>query len=324
MCFEKITLSSPQCGAISIIPLALHTQQSDDQKILLWQASCSRGEMFFGELRYQQISLWYMDFDINRELDLTIQGRDDETMALAFILQRNIPYQINELGRGIAKRNQYSITHFPEFHCTYHFRRGKYATFGIQYNPTFLKYLAINRFPSLQTFLQKISKGEAAVLTNGLQRASQRMLDLVYELHQFRVKGTLTSLYFFSRATELLRLALEEGAALSLVRSSVRKEVDAVCEFIRNNLDVNLSLRELAMEHGMNVFKLKTLFRKVHNKTVMAYIRETRLQRARARIEDSNWPLKRIAHQAGYNNLSNFITAFRKQFGITPGCIERG
>lgn len=324
MCFEKIILSSPQCGPISITPLALHAQQSDDQKVLLWQASCTRGEMFFGELRFQQISLWYMDFDINREMDLLMQGKDEEAIALAFILQRNIPYEINKLGRGIAKRNQYSITHLPDFHCTYHFRRGKYGTFGVQYNPGFLKYLAINRFPTLQNFLQKMSKREAAVLTNGLQRASQRMLDLVYELHQFRVRGTLTSLYFFSRATELLRLALEEGAVLSMVRSSERKEVDAVCEYIQNNLDGNLSLSELATEHGTNVFKLKTLFKKVHAKTVMAYIRETRLQRARVMIEDSNWPLKRIAHHAGYNNLSNFITAFRKQFGITPGCIERG
>src|SRR5690606_27987920 len=100
--------------------------------------------------------------------------------------------------------------------------------------------------------------------------------------------------------------------------------VNAVKEYLLANLDNPGTLKEISVRTGVNEFKLKRGFRKVFGKSVMGFVQEARLNLAKEMITNSDSPLKAIAMRAGYRNISNFTTAFRKHFGYSPGTLKRG
>ena len=50
----------------------------------------------------------------------------------------------------------------------------------------------------------------------------------------------------------------------------------------------------------------------------MQYLTEVRMNHALSMVRDTNKKVTEIALSTGYNSTSNFITVFRKTFGMTP------
>ncbi len=155
-------------------------------------------------------------------------------------------------------------------------------------------------------------------------------MDIVNELLHFRYPGTMPSLYINSKVVDLLRLSIEniyatdKNITTSGISTSDLKALTGVKEFLLENLDNPGTLPEIAIRTGINEFKLKTGFKKAFGKSVIAFVHEERLQRAKFLITETELPMKAIAVIAGYKNLSNFTTAFRKLFGYPPGTLKRG
>lgn len=81
------------------------------------------------------------------------------------------------------------------------------------------------------------------------------------------------------------------------------------------------SLEELAAEVGMSVSAMQRLFKKFYGTTVADYLRQRRLIEAKEALERNGLSIGEAAYLAGYNHPSNFISAFRRTFGKTPGEI---
>jgi len=79
------------------------------------------------------------------------------------------------------------------------------------------------------------------------------------------------------------------------------------------------SLDELAGEVGMSVSALQRLFKKYYGTTVADYLRQRRLIEAKEALEHAGISIGEASYLAGYNHTSNFISAFRRTFGKTPG-----
>ena len=83
---------------------------------------------------------------------------------------------------------------------------------------------------------------------------------------------------------------------------------------------VNLpSLDELASSTGINRKQLNAGFKALFGTTVFGYSRDLRLNIARDQILNCDFNIKEIAYQAGYSHVTNFVTAYRRHFGVTPG-----
>lgn len=82
-------------------------------------------------------------------------------------------------------------------------------------------------------------------------------------------------------------------------------------------------LCDLAREAGVGVTTLKTKFPLVTGKPVFEFLRDVRLQRAHAGLENEGWTVAQAAHFVGYAHQSNFSTAFRRKFGVSPSSIRR-
>ncbi|MCF2947995.1 helix-turn-helix transcriptional regulator [Paraglaciecola aquimarina] len=83
------------------------------------------------------------------------------------------------------------------------------------------------------------------------------------------------------------------------------------------------SLNIIARELGVSV---STLQRKVKNKyklTAIEYIRFKKLDRAKSSLIIDGLSIGEIAYMAGYSHVSNFVTAFKKRFNMTPSQYRR-
>ena len=79
----------------------------------------------------------------------------------------------------------------------------------------------------------------------------------------------------------------------------------------------------LARRLGVGVRRLSSAFRAVLGRGVSDVVREARLEAARRAIETRDAPLKQIAWEVGYGDVTNFIHAFRNRFGAPPRRFQK-
>ena len=81
----------------------------------------------------------------------------------------------------------------------------------------------------------------------------------------------------------------------------------------------DLSLPRLAERAGMAERTFSRLFQKETATTPAAFVEAARMDRARALLESSDWPLERVAERAGFGSLDSLHRAFQRRVGVTPG-----
>jgi len=89
-------------------------------------------------------------------------------------------------------------------------------------------------------------------------------------------------------------------------------------KLVEDHLFHNLTIEELAFLANRSLSSFKRDFERTYGTSPQKYIRESKLDAARAELERGKQATE-LYHQYGYDNLSNFSTAFKRKFGITPG-----
>jgi len=297
----------------------------------MWQAIGAMGEILLSEIQSEDFCVWHIEYNIRKDVTLTLQqDPPNASVGLSFSLKRNIPYLIKNLRGGVARRNHYNLTFLPESHCELSLKKGEYELFGVEFVPEYLSKLGSDNAPLFREFVLSVLEGRASSITETHHVASSQIMDIVEELVHFRYPGVMPKLYIKSKVVDLLRLSIEniytadKNITTQGISTSDLRALTGVRDFILANLDNPGTLTEIAIRTGMNLFKLKTGFRKAFGKSVIAFVHEERLLRAKALITESDMPMKVIAAKAGYRSLSNFTTAFRKLFGYPPGTLKRG
>ncbi|MEM1428320.1 MAG: AraC family transcriptional regulator [Pseudomonadota bacterium] len=121
----------------------------------------------------------------------------------------------------------------------------------------------------------------------------------------------------------LERVATEAAPrAIAAARPVRRRQVDAALDRLRDRIlaepGAPYALASLSVETGMSVPALTRSYRDRFGISVFASIREARLLAARAALAEGG-TIAEAAGIAGYGHISNFSTAFRRRFGVTPG-----
>ena len=157
---------------------------------------------------------------------------------------------------------------------------------------------------------------------------STRMSSLARELFAPSLDGDVGRLLAESCALELLARSLatvnqtEEDRTPFLSRQE-RARLLKLQELLIAEPDRPYRLCDLAREAGVGVTTLKTKFPLVAGKPVFEFLRDVRLERAHVGLENERWTVAQAAHFVGYAHQSNFSTAFRRKFGVSPSCIRR-
>ena len=141
--------------------------------------------------------------------------------------------------------------------------------------------------------------------------------------------GMTRKLFFESRALELIAHQLHQMSDARPLPSTSgqrlhpgdRKRIELARDILVSNLENPPRLGQLARDAGMSHPKLNHCFRQVYGMTVFAYLRNERLNRAREML-DHGLNVTETAYAVGYESLSHFSQAFKRQFGASPSsCV---
>lgn len=94
-------------------------------------------------------------------------------------------------------------------------------------------------------------------------------------------------------------------------------------DIIDKDCSIHYSIDNIAQKVGLGSTKLKVGFKFKYGMGLYKYLRQQRMQKALIMLKDSDKTIKQIAKATGFKYTTNFITAFKKRFGNSPGKIKR-
>ncbi|MGI6777051.1 MAG: AraC family transcriptional regulator [Acetivibrionales bacterium] len=94
--------------------------------------------------------------------------------------------------------------------------------------------------------------------------------------------------------------------------------IELLYEYIETNLHRTMSLAELANACQLSKGFLCRLFKQTNGITLFSYINNTRIQRARRLLIETELPIKDISIQCGFENETYFYRMFKRKMHISP------
>ncbi|WP_158289340.1 response regulator [Paenibacillus flagellatus] len=98
----------------------------------------------------------------------------------------------------------------------------------------------------------------------------------------------------------------------------VRPEIRLAIQYIRAHLQDELTLEAIADHIQLSASYMGHLFKKEIGTSVMDYILEQRIERAKSYLVSGRYRNYELAEKAGFRNYSHFCTMFKKYAGMTP------
>ena len=92
--------------------------------------------------------------------------------------------------------------------------------------------------------------------------------------------------------------------------------------WIKEHWDQPISLRDVAGALNVNSAYLSRLFKRYTGKTIVDFINELKMERAKEMIEEGGQSLKEISYNLGFQNYNYFYRLFKKVYGISPSDLE--
>ena len=92
---------------------------------------------------------------------------------------------------------------------------------------------------------------------------------------------------------------------------------------VENNVYTNLSMEELAFLCNMSLSTFKRKFEEVYGTPPARWFHLKKMQQAAFLLKHRNVKASEIHHELGYENLSSFVQAFKKEFGKTPKVYQQ-
>lgn len=141
-------------------------------------------------------------------------------------------------------------------------------------------------------------------------------------------EGAVRNMFFKSKVLELLALFFGQVALQEKVGDAVRlslAEQEAIArarEFLLSHMADPPGLGRIARHAGVSDTKLKRLFKDAYGQPPCAYLRGERMVAAREMMLAKGLNVSQAAASVGYSNVSHFISAFTRHFGVRPGEVR--
>jgi AraC-like DNA-binding protein len=141
------------------------------------------------------------------------------------------------------------------------------------------------------------------------------------------VQNPFPDLYLLNRVqlliekffTRLHGLANKQPLTLKLSNADINRIMQVAHLLTDDFTGKPPSIAQLAKASAMSVSSFKTNFKLIYGQPVYTYYQERRLQKARELLISGKYNVREAGEAIAYDNSSNFITAFKKQFNVSPG-----
>ncbi|MCQ6563528.1 response regulator [Paenibacillus mendelii] len=122
---------------------------------------------------------------------------------------------------------------------------------------------------------------------------------------------------------EGLRLAVSELTRTLPYSSEVLNCIVKAQDYIRNHLEEELQMPQIARMVGMSRSYFSRCFHDISGFTCNDYIRDLRIERAKTLLRQSDKSISWVAVQSGYPNVKYFAKVFRSATGLLPSVYRQ-
>jgi len=102
-----------------------------------------------------------------------------------------------------------------------------------------------------------------------------------------------------------------------------KRRLSSVIDYIHDNLNLELSLNELAAVAGLSPSHFNTLFKEATNQTAHQFVVQCRVEYAMSLLANRKLSLAEVASQAGFYDQSHMARCMRRVVGVTPATVKR-
>jgi len=95
-----------------------------------------------------------------------------------------------------------------------------------------------------------------------------------------------------------------------------------LASWIAENPAADLSVGALAERLGTSERTFQRHFRKELGRTPSQFVRAVRVEAARRWLEETDWPLKRVAERSGFGSVDTLERAFQRSYQRSPGALR--
>lgn len=286
-----------------------------------------RNELISGKLLEQEVQpgLFATGMDVEHLDDMVIsQSVDTPTIYCGIQLSaRSEPVDVDGLGRVNFEQGRPFVLGFGNrSHCKSCYHTGARCSFaGFMLRPAFFERfsdsISDEGIKYLQDFMEK------GVSVKRYSHCPQ-LVELAHQTLHHPYQGVLGDLFLEGSVLALVAEAgrlVSEDCQARKTATLTRKQYERV-RSAREILDSAISapplMRDLAQQIGINATTLQKEFQQAFGVTVFGYVREQRLQFARALLRTQELAVSQIAYRVGFTNADAFATAYRRRFGHPP------
>jgi len=292
------------------------------------------GQGAFGNFLFQELpvmdtgtSVWYNNYVLQQE-EVFSHRSLAPNLSLHFALSNH--FSCND-DIGLSPRlhqGHFNLYYQPYVKNQVCMTPGRiYSLFSVYFSAVFLERW-VPACPALAKLLQKAYQSEPAVLCPCNQVTSVEMGKTIHEIlgtHSF----TIGLPYYTSvKINELFFMVVDKvnhcpsTTQRRLHRGDVQR-FSEMKEVLLKSMDRPLSLKQLSRQFGINVKKIKEVFKLLYEKSPFDFLLATRMEKAKELLRGTNLSIEDIGENVGYDNRHSFSKAFRKYAGQPPASYRK-
>lgn len=279
-----------------------HFESFDSEKIYKslqeWLEQSAKGDKVFGICAedISQISIFYREVEKIKKLrEFSFYSPDANTFLQTnlthsdFSIPMDVQNLLDIISQDINDTNYWALK-------TDVSQLLQLLTLNKHLSPMYVKYLFFDIIKQLHAQLPQISDAK-----------NSKLLEVVANAKD--VKEIKTHL------DEFVDSLVEQD---EIQYSHNKRIVDQLLDCIHHEYSSELSLEYLAKKVYLSPAYTSTIFKQITNQTIVSYINNYRMQKAKKLLANTNMKLADIYPLVGYSSLTYFCILFKNMFGITP------
>jgi len=177
------------------------------------------------------------------------------------------------------------------------------------------KLLKRNQLRLIRQMLERSMKG-IAFSADTIKNISPRILSLNQKNGFDSVMELISILHDLSSSRNMRTLS--DSSFSDFHQPSNSRRVEKAFEYLNNNYDKQISLKEIAKLVNMTEVSFSRFIKKRTGSTYIDTLNEIRLGHASRMLIDTTHSIAEISFNCGFNNISNFNRLFKKKKNCTP------
>ena len=154
-------------------------------------------------------------------------------------------------------------------------------------------------------------------------KKEHEILTYLYDIYTIHSKGS--DLFEYDVSILITMIWRQLVKSLSIIdfipnKKDVERQerVQVMLVYIHTHYADELTLKNIADAGTMSIAQCNRCFNKMLNVTPYEYLIQYRLQKATNLLKDATLNVTEISESVGFNNVTHFIQAFKKVYGISP------